>query len=138
MRHQTPTSLLEFLGNRPPFLVFYVGRSGKGRSSRPTPFTEKLERSGLSLHTFKRMSQSLDWSEFSAGNIDAFARGCGVDLFHFKDHRKYISRTIRSGTGLLRTLNPSQKRRFTTLCQQWLNHQQQAQSQPRQQAPAGQ
>lgn len=81
-------TLLERLDRFPPFLVRLCARAGHGH--RRLTVRQIAERSGLSKSTVANLAVQTSWEHCTIHQIEAFTRGCGVDLFHLKDHRKFL------------------------------------------------
>jgi hypothetical protein len=121
MQPTKPTSLLEWLDKKPPFLVYALSRTGK---RGPTPNSKRLTyrqmitRSGLRPATFGRLTGRISWSNVKTNVIDGFCRGCGVDLLHFSKHSEYIRRAVPNGK--FGHLSDRQWATFKRLAAKWM------------------
>lgn len=110
-------SLIEWLDRCPPFVVYYLRRSGTpGREPHPNRIVCELAK--MSERKFVRISQKISWSTVEAGDIDSFCRACGFDLFNLRERRYYIRKTLREGT-FLKHVRPTMRERFFALWKLW-------------------
>lgn len=89
------TELLKFMDRVPPCLVrnmgvIYVLRDGV-RRGRLKPIRMIVEDSGLPRRTVQRLSNLDSWKNVTVGIADKFLKGCGVDVLHRDDMRRFIA-----------------------------------------------
>jgi len=81
-------SLLQFLDRFPPRLCRLVARERHGRKGLSA--RQIASRSGLALATVSALSRRSSWRGLPVDTVDAFARGCGVNLFALRRQIRFL------------------------------------------------
>jgi hypothetical protein len=81
----------------PPFLAYSMAMNRNGGRLKWLGPGEVARRSGLPLRTVCRVAAKTSWASVKVSVMDAFMQGCGVDPFHMRRHREYITRTMLAG-----------------------------------------
>lgn len=83
-------TLLAFLDRFSPRLCRLVARERHGRKA--LSLREIAERSGLSLACVSQIATRSSWKGLKVETVEAFARGCGVDLFRLRRQVQFLKR----------------------------------------------
>lgn len=99
--------LLRLLDTTNPAKCRFLARKNGGKA--PMSHEDVARRSGLHRATVIRLSHRTTWKGIPPETIDAFCRGCGIDIL--RPGRRRDKRVIRAGAlTLLRKAKPVQRR----------------------------
>lgn len=84
-------NLLIFLDRFPPKLCRFVATDRSGH--RPLTTREIAKRGGLSTGRVSELSLKNTWRGVQVETVQAFAHGCGVDLFRLSQKNRFLKRS---------------------------------------------
>lgn len=116
--------MLHRLDQWPPFLVYAIAR----HRHNPMTRAEIASKSGIPERTFTRLVSRLSWEHVPVGQMIAFCRACGVEIWGgMSVHKRYLKSQFNNPNPFDHLRRGGRRRRFNLLCEQWLvRHQKRA------------
>lgn len=100
-------NLLAWLDRFPPCLVRLVARKKHGFAR--LSHAEIAQRSGLSISTVSLLSSRTTWRRIPPETIEAFTKGCGINLFRLHKEFHRLRRPRTRSTHIRRAKGPARQ-----------------------------